>query len=126
VRATTGSWQTALTALLALAALGTMLACHSYHIDATIENRTGGPLTLLEVDYPSASFGADALAPNAVFHYSFQTRGTGQISVQYTGATGRPVQTKGPTLFEGQQGRLEIVLLPDGNVEFHPSLEPQR
>ena len=37
-------------------------ACHSYHIDATIENRTGAPIQLLEVDYPSASFGVDSLA----------------------------------------------------------------
>jgi hypothetical protein len=103
--------------------LASLLACHSYHIDATIENRTGGPITLLEVDYPSASFGADALAANGVFHYSFQTRGSGQLSVQYT-ASGHEVQVKGPTLYEKQQGRLEIVLLPDGKIDFHPSLQP--
>jgi hypothetical protein len=30
----------------------------------------------------------------------------------------------GPTLSEPQQGRLEIVLLPGGNAEFHPQLTP--
>ncbi|HEY2472213.1 MAG TPA: hypothetical protein VGI45_30780 [Terracidiphilus sp.] len=115
----------AITALSALISLSSLLACHSYHIDATIENRTATPITLLEVDYPSASFGADALAANGVFHYSFQTRGSGQMSVQYTAANGHQVQVKGPMLYEKQQGRLAITLLPDGKIEFHPSLQPQ-
>lgn len=119
------SSRTSVIAVMALACLAVMmLACHSYHIDSTIENRTGGPVTLMEVDYPSASFGANALAANAVFHYSFQTRNSGQLSVQYTAADGHQVQVKGPTLYERQQGRLEIVLLPAGKVEFHPSLQP--
>lgn len=117
--------QTAMAAGLAILCLSSLLACHSYHIDATIENRTGSPITLLEVDYPSASFGADALASKSVFHYSFQTRGSGQLSVQYTAPNGHEVQVKGPTLYEKQQGRLEIVLLPEGRIDFHPSLEPR-
>jgi hypothetical protein len=118
------SWHRAIASLFATVCLTSLLACHSYHIDATIVNRTGGPITLLEVDYPTASFGADSLSANSVFHYSFQTRGSGQVSVQYT-ASGHEVQVKGPTLYEKQQGRLEIVLLPDGKIDFHPSLQPQ-
>jgi hypothetical protein len=110
--------------LFLLLCLGSLLACHSYHIDATIENHAGGPVTLMEVDYPSASFGADALAANAVFHYSFQIRGSGQVTVQYTASNGHQVQVKGPTLYEKQQGSLGIVLLPDGRVEFDPSIRP--
>jgi hypothetical protein len=102
-----------------------VLACHSYHIDATIQNRTGGPITLMEVDYPSASFGADTLAANADFHYRLQTRDSGQITVQYTAANGHQVQVKGPTLYEKQEGSIQIVLLPDGKAEFLPSLEPK-
>ncbi|MGD0741033.1 MAG: hypothetical protein ABR957_15690 [Terracidiphilus sp.] len=51
-------------------------ACHSYHIDATVENHTGTSIQLLEVDYPSASFGADSLATDASFQYRFQVRGS--------------------------------------------------
>lgn len=120
-----GKLRIPLAAISALVCLGPVLACHSYHIDATIENRTGSAISLMEVDYPSASFGADALAANGVFHYSFQTRGSGQVSVQYT-VDGHQVQVKGPTLYEGQQGRMEIVLLPNGKVAFHPLLQPQR
>ena len=99
-------------------------ACHSYHVDATIENRTGAPIQLLEVDYPSATFGADSLAADANFHYRFQVRGSGQLKVSYTAANGQTIQISGPTLAERQQGTLEIVLEPGGKAEFHPQLTP--
>jgi hypothetical protein len=98
-------------------------ACNSHHIDATIENRTGGTITLLEVDYPSASFGSDTLESGGNYHYRFQTRGSGPISVQYTSRDGHPMQDTGPTLYEKQQGSIEIVLLPGGKAEFHPFLQ---
>ena len=103
--------------------------CHSYHIDTTVENRTGGEIRLLEVDYPSASFGADSVAPGADFHYRIQLRGQGQIKVQYTAGEGNQSQVKqinGPTVAERQEGRLEILLLPGGKAEFHPELTPSR
>jgi hypothetical protein len=99
-----------------------MTACHSYHIETTIENRTGGPIQLLEVDYPSASFGVNSLAAGAEYHYRIQLRGSGPLKLQYTGSDGRKTLVEGPMLFEQQEGRIEIVLLPEGKVEFHPEL----
>jgi hypothetical protein len=106
-------------ALLALA------ACHSYHFETTVENRTGGTVQLLEVDYPSASFGANSLAVGALLPYRIQVRGSGPLKVQFTGSDGRQRQIEGPTLTERQEGRIEIVLLPEGQVEFQPHLSPQ-
>jgi hypothetical protein len=116
--------------LLALAAplLFAICGCHSYHIEATVENRTGGAIQLLEVEYPSASFGADTLAAGADFHYRIQLRGSGPLKVQYTAGDSRQgqlTQIDGPTVAERQEGRLEIVLLPGGKAEFHPQLTPQ-
>jgi len=108
--------------LLASACL--MSACHSYHIETTIKNETGAPISLVEVDYPSASFGADAVAASGDFHHRIQTRGSGPLKVQYTNASGKQVQITGPTLYEGQEGRLEIDLLPDGKAKFDPILNP--
>ena len=105
---------------LLLAAAG----CHSYHVETTVENRTGAPIKLLEVDYPSASFGANSLAAGSVLHYRIQLRGNGPLKVQYTAADGRQVQIEGPTLAERQEGRLGIVLLPGRKAEFHPDLTP--
>ncbi len=96
--------------------------CHSYHIETTVENRTGAAIQLLEVDYPSASFGADSLAAGADFHYRIQIRGTGPVKVQYTAAGGHQDQIGGPALAERQQRRLVIVLLPGGKAEFQPEL----
>jgi hypothetical protein len=110
------------------AALSSLLAplagCHSYHIDATIENRSGGAVRLLEVDYPSASFGADALAAGADYPYRFDVRGSGPVTIQYTGEDRQAVKKTGPALHERQEGRMEIVLLPGGQVEFHSELTP--
>lgn len=111
-----------LVAVLLAPILLTASACHSYHIDTTIENQTGAPIQLLEVDYPDASFGADTLATGAVFHYRFQVRGSGPLKLQYTSPDHRQVQITGPTLVEHQQGRLQIVLLPGARAEFHPQL----
>jgi hypothetical protein len=103
-----------------------LFGCHSAQIDATVVNRSGAAIELLEVDYPSASFGADKLAAGAAFHYRFQVRLSGPIKVQYTeSATQKQHQLTGPEVSEGQEGSLEIVLLPDGKAEFHPALTPK-
>src|SRR5579871_5254348 len=98
--------------------------CHSYHIEATVENHTGGSVTLLEVDYPSASFGVDTLAADGTVRHRIQIRDSGPITVQYVGPHGRQIQVKGPVLYEKQEGSINIVLLPDGKAEFHTALDP--
>jgi hypothetical protein len=108
-----------------LSALMAAAGCHSYHVESTVENRTGGAVQLVEVDYPSASFGIESLAAGAVFHYRIQLRGSGPLKVQFTGSDGRQAQMDGPTVAERQEGQLEIVLLPGGKVEFHSALTPQ-
>lgn len=107
-------------ALVLLAAAG----CRSRHIEINIENHTGSEIRLLEVDYPSASFGADSLAAGANFHYRVQLIGSGPLTISYAGASGKQNKIKGPNLAEPQQGHLDIVLLPDGKAEFHPELSP--
>ncbi len=119
-----GSVHRALFAAFLSAVVLTAAACHSYHIDATIENRTGADIQLLEVDYPSASFGVDRIASGAVYHYRFQVNGSGPLKITYTGADGKQIQIAGPTLVERQQGQLKIVLLPAGKARFLPQLTP--
>ena len=113
-----------ITAAFLSAALLALAACHSYHVDATVENRTGGAIQLLEVDYPSASFGSDRLAAGATFHYRIQLRGSGPLHVEYTASDGRQVRVDGPVLAEPQEGQIRIVLLAGGKAEFLPQLTP--
>ena len=109
----------------ALAFVLVLAACHSSHIEVAVENRTGAPVRLLEVDYPSASFGSDTLAVDATMHYRIQVQGSGQLKVRYSAPDGRQAQIDGPALFERQEGALEIVLLPAGKAEFHRHLTPK-
>jgi hypothetical protein len=106
--------------------LAAVAGCHSYHVETTVENRTGAAIQLLEVDYPSASFGADSLKANEVFHYRIQLRGSGPIKVQYAsmGEQQKTTQIEGPSLSEGQQGSLEIILLPGGKADFRSHVTP--
>jgi hypothetical protein len=109
-------------AFACLAAAG----CRSAHVEVTVENRTGAEVRLLEVDYPSASFGSDSLAPGASLHYRVQLQGDGPVKVQYTAPDGKQPQATGPDLSEGEAGKLEIVLLPGGKAEFHPELHGRK
>ena len=105
-----------------LAVVVVLAGCHSFHVDVTVENRTGASVRLLEVDYPSASFGANSLAAGGSFHYRIQVQGSGPVKVQYTAGDGRQRQIQGPALAESQEGTLEIVLLSNGKTEFMPHL----
>jgi hypothetical protein len=119
--------KTSLRFLLAAAVFLGFLAvagCHSYGVDTTVENRTGKPVKLLEVDYPSASFGVGKLDSGAVYPYRMQFRNSGPIKVTYTTDDERQVSIDGPRVAEKQEGRLVIVLLPNGKAEFHPELTP--
>ena len=98
--------------------------CKSYWVDANVVNETGQAIHELEVDYPTASFGTNTLAPGATMHYRFQIRGSGPVKVEYTTSDGKTSHSSGMTLSERQQGQVTIRLLPDGKSEFQPKLQP--
>jgi len=94
-------------ALLAIAALA---GCHSRYIAATVTNNTVGPLSAVEVDYPSASFGTNLLAPGASYSYRFKIIGSGPTAVQWAGADHHDHKAPGPELHEGDEGALAITI----------------
>jgi hypothetical protein len=102
--------------ILALAAALALTGCHSEHIDATISNHTSEPIPLIEVDYPSASFGTQNLAPGQDFHYRFKVLGTGPTSVLWTDAAHQDHKAAGPSLKESDEGSLTITFDPTGPI----------
>jgi hypothetical protein len=88
--------------------------CHSASVDATVSNRTATPLLLIEVDYPSASFGTENLAPGSDFHYRFKILGNGPTKILYTDSAHRENHADGPELQEGQEGTFHVTIAPDG------------
>ena len=106
-------------ALAALASLVATAACRSPHVEISVDNQTGGLVNLLEVSYPSASFGTGSLAPGAVFHYEVQVQGSGPVALVYTAPDGSQPSITGPELADRARGSLAIVLLPGGRADFH-------
>jgi hypothetical protein len=102
--------------LLPLLAIG----CRAPNVDATISNRTSTPITLIEVDYPSASFGTQSLAPSTDYRYSFSVIGTGPLKLHYTDTSGHDHTSTGPTLSEGARGQLQILITPT-DVQWQPA-----
>jgi len=108
-------------------ALLAVAGCRGYKsnwIDADVENQTGKPVHELEVDYPTASFGINALAPGGAMHYRIQIRGSGPVKVTYTFEDGKMAHAQGLNLTEQEHGHLIIRLFPQGKVDFVPKLEP--
>jgi hypothetical protein len=92
----------------------TLTGCHSPYIATTITNHTTQTIDLIEVDYPSASFGTQSLAPGATFHYRFKILGSGNVKLTYTTTTFHNKTSNGPALKEGEEGPLQINIDPDG------------
>jgi hypothetical protein len=100
--------------LLGPAALLLTAGCHSAYIDATLSNRTGQPISLVELDYPSASFGTQTLAPGQDFHYRFKVLGSGKLKLIYTDTANVEHTIPGPQLGEGDEGSLTVAVQPTG------------
>jgi hypothetical protein len=88
--------------------------CHSAYIAATISNRTQRPITLIELDYPSASFGTQTLTPGQDFHYRFKVIGSGPTALLYTDAENHDHKSGGPSLSDGDEGRLSVIVTQTG------------
>ncbi len=111
---------------LALAALVVLATgCHSAFIEATVSNRTDKPISLVELDYPSASFGTQTLAPGGEYHYRFKLLGSGDLKLLYTDASRTDHTVAGPHMNEGDEGSLTVTVTPAG-VQWTPHLKPHR
>lgn len=105
-------------------AIAALTGCHSKYVEATITNKTGEVLNVVQVDYPSASFGTQSLKPGESFHYRFKLVGSGPVKLSYTDARQKDHHQDGPGMQEGQEGRLEIVFPAQDHADFHTSLHP--
>ena len=100
--------------ILLLAPLLFAQGCHSAFVNATVHNASGRTVSLIEVDYPSASFGVQSLAPTADLQYRFKILGSGAIKIVYTDAAQQEHRVTGPLLHEGLTGTLEVSITAAG------------
>jgi hypothetical protein len=106
--------------ILAFLPILILTGCRSPYVEATVSNRTTQPLLLLEVDYPSASFGTQSLAPGADFHYRFKVLGSGNMKLTYTDSVHHDQKSEGPFLKEGTEGPISITVATDG-IHWNPA-----
>jgi len=109
-------------ALFALSGLALALAgCHSAYVNATVSNKGPSAISLVQVEYPSASFGTQTIAPGQQFHYRFKVLGSGTMKITYTDAAHAEHKFSGPSLKEGDEGSLSVAV-GNGTVDWQPAL----
>ncbi|HEY5328247.1 MAG TPA: hypothetical protein VIJ79_00040 [Acidobacteriaceae bacterium] len=111
-------------ATFAVAGLLAATGCHSRYIEATVTNATASPVSLVEVDYPSASFGRESIPAGGNYHYRFKVLGDGPTKVLWTDATHHDHTVPGPTLHEGDEGTLAVTLSP-ATATWNLTLKPR-
>jgi hypothetical protein len=103
-----------------------LTGCHSAFVETTIDNQSESPVRLIEVDYPSASFGVGSIGPHSQFNYHFKIQGSGPLKIEFTDTLGKAHDSDGPQLSEGQEGHLSVVIQPTGDVAWQPHLTPSK
>jgi len=96
--------------LLCLASLVLVSGCKSRYVEATVHNGSGAAVSVVEVDYPSASFGKEVLADGADYHYRFKIQGDGPLKVLWTDAGNHDHSVAGPVIREGDEGSLLVTI----------------
>ena len=110
-----------LSVALLFVSFGFLAGCHSAFVQTTIANHSGAPLRLVELDYPSASFGTTNLNNAAEYHYRFKITGSGTVKLDFVDSAGKPHHAVGPELDEGQEGSLLVTIDEANNVSWKPS-----
>lgn len=84
--------------------------CHSAYVNATVSNRSASTISVVQVEYPSASFGTQSIAPGHDFKYRFKVLGSGAMKIVYTDSARAEHTFAGPSLKEGDEGSLAIIV----------------
>ena len=106
------------------AAICTSLAatgCKSALINVTVSNHRATALSLVEVDYPSASFGIQNLGPGQDYHYRLKIIGTGPTTVLWNEGKDQK-KSSGPVLRDGDDGALSVTFTDSPNPTWDVAL----
>jgi hypothetical protein len=87
--------------------------CRAHMVTIKLVNTSANPLSTIIVDYPSATFGKDKLAPGETFSSPVKLTDDGPLKVQFTDANGGNHNSTGPVLHKNQEGMIEIKFTQD-------------
>jgi uncharacterized lipoprotein YajG len=104
-----------------LVALVAMAGCRAHMITIKLVNTSAAPLSTIIVDYPSATFGKDKLAPGETFSSTVKLTDDGPLKAQFTDANGKNHFYTGPMLHKSEEGSIEI-RFDQNNASVFPNL----
>ena len=95
---------------MSLLVLAAAIACRSRVVQVKLINTSAQPLSVIVVDYPTATFGVNALNPGATYQYPIKVLGSGVLKVQFTDANGDNHSYTGPSLQKDDEGVVTVKL----------------
>jgi hypothetical protein len=102
--------------IVVLAAVLAMTGCRSRVVKVTLVNIGTEPISTIIVDYPSATFGKDKLAPRETFSYTIKPLETGPLKLQFTDAKGAIHTYSGLTLHKDDDGSIDVKIDQNGAI----------
>ncbi len=97
----------------ALLLVAFLAGCRAHMVTIKLINTSASPLSTIIVDYPSATFGKDKLAPGETFSSPVKLTDDGPLKVQFRDANGGSHAYTGPVLHKNQEGIIEIRFTQD-------------
>ena len=101
-----------------------LAGCHSHYIQATVTNHSDAEVSVVQVEYPGATFGTQSIAPGGSFYYRFKLLGSGDLKVSWIDAQKHDHAVKSLHLNEGQEGTLVVDFSSQTSVTVTPGLRP--
>ncbi len=95
---------------VALVFVMAMAGCRAHVVKISLTNTSAGPIRTIIVDYPTATFGKDTLAPRETYFSLVKPVDKGPIKVRFTDAQGVSHTYESVSLEPGDDGSVDIKL----------------
>ena len=93
--------------------LAALAGCRAHMVTVKLTNTSAEPISTIIVDYPSATFGKDKLAPGETFTSPVKLTDDGALKIQFTDAKGGNHTYTGPVLHRNEGGSIAITVRPN-------------
>jgi hypothetical protein len=90
--------------------------CRSHVVKVNLKNISADVVKTIIVDYPTATFGKDKLAPGETFSYAIKPLEPGMLKIQFTDALGTIHSYIGTPLHKDDDEVLDVNLSQGGAV----------
>lgn len=89
-------------------AVAVLTGCRSHVVKVNLINASTEPVSTIIVDYPTATFGKDKLAPGETFSYTIKPLEKGALKIQFTDNKGNIHTYNGVALHKNDDGWINV------------------